>query len=284
MTSYRITGPLPESADPILLVGLDGWVNAGRAATSAAEFLAGEGPVVVSWDPDALFDYRASRPTLTFEQGVLADVEFPELVLHRRRLGGRDLLVLTGTEPNWGWRRLAGEVAELAAGLGVVRYVSLGGIPWAVPHSRPVTMITTATDPSGMADGDERPEGSLRVPGSATSVIEGEVARRGIPTMGLWARVPHYVGTAFVPAAHALVEAVLARTGLELDTSSLAASASEQRAEIDAIAASRPDVQALVQRLEGMVDDRPPVSGEDLAAEIERFLRTRDDGPFGDER
>ncbi|NIR38492.1 MAG: PAC2 family protein, partial [Actinobacteria bacterium] len=129
MTSYRITGPLPASADPVLVVGLDGWVNAGQAATAAAAFLAGEGPAVVEWDADDLFDYRASRPTLSFEQGVFVAVEYPQLVLRRNRVGDRDLLVLTGTEPNWNWRRLASEVADLAGTLGAAEYVSLGGIP-----------------------------------------------------------------------------------------------------------------------------------------------------------
>ena len=130
---------------PALVVALDGWVNAGSAGTLAAGALAEGGEIIASFDGDSLFDYRLSRPTLDFEEGVLERVTWPELVMARRPTEHRDLLVLTGTEPSWNWRRLAADVSDLAVRLGVVEHVSVGGIPWAAPHTRPVTMITTAS-------------------------------------------------------------------------------------------------------------------------------------------
>jgi hypothetical protein len=267
--------------DPLLVVGLDGWVNAGDAATTVAEVLADDGPVVAEFDSDALFDFRATRPTLTFDQGVFRDISYPALELRRRSTPQRDLLLLSGAEPNWNWHRLASDVVEIAQTFGVVGYVSVGGIPWAAPHTRPVAIITTSTDPGALLPGEERPEGTIQVPGSATSAIEYAAAGAGIPTYGFWARVPHYLGTPFQAAALALVERLDTRFGLGLDLTDMAARAAEQRVEIDAVAQARPEVQAMVERLEAMVDDHPPVSGEELASEIERFLRDRGGETFG---
>ena len=280
MRLSRIVDAAPLE-EPLVVVGLDGWVNAGDAATTALEFLAGDGPVVAEFDGDALFDFRANRPTLTFDRGVFRDISYPTLELRRRKTAGPDLLLLTGTEPNWNWRSLAADVVEIAKTFGVSGYVSVGGIPWAAPHTRPVAIITTSTDPGGFEPGEERPEGIIQVPGSATSAIEHAVAEAGIPTFGFWARVPHYLGTSFRAAALALVERLDTRFGLGLDVTDLATLAAEQRVEIDSVAQARPEVQAMVERLEAMVDDQSPVSGEELASEIERFLRDQGGETFG---
>jgi hypothetical protein len=259
---------------PALVVALDGWVNAGSAATTAAVTLAEDGEVIASFDGDALFDYRLTRPVIDFEDGVMERVAWPSLDLIRRRLPGRDLLVLTGTEPSWNWRRLSAELADLAVHLGVVEHVSLGGIPWATPHTRPVSMISTASTRERAAD--DHPEGLLRVPGSAVSIIEHAVAEQGIPTVGFWARVPHYVGTEFAAAALALVERLEVHLGVEIPTGDLVDEVAQQRAQLDAVVAARPDLVTMVGRLEELVDHQEAVSGEELAAEIERFLRAQE--------
>lgn len=270
MALYDLDDPGPLRS-PALVVALDGWVNAGSAGTLAATALAEGGDVIASFDGDSLFDYRLSRPTLDFEEGVLERVAWPEMVMIHVRLEHRDLLVLTGTEPSWNWRRLAAEVSDLAVRLGVLDHVSVGGIPWAAPHTRPVTMITTASEASLVAG--EHPEGLLRVPGSAVSVIEHAVASREIPAAGFWARVPHYVGSEFHSAALALVERVAVHLGIEVGTADLAAEVESERERLDLAVASRSELRTMVTALEELVDHQEEVSGEELAAEIERFLR-----------
>jgi predicted ATP-grasp superfamily ATP-dependent carboligase len=265
-----------ELTAPVLIVAFDGWVNAGNAGTAAAEHLMGDGTTVGSFDADRLFDYRASRPTVLFDDGVMGDIEFPQVVLVHRDAGARDLLVLTGIEPNWSWRALSGEIAALAVEVGVVEHVSLGGIPWAVPHTRLTSMIETASSGELLTADADHPEGILRAPASMTSTIERAVADRGIPTRGFWARVPHYVGATYFPAAVALVEKVSTHLGISLPYGSLIDDAAEQRRRLDEILEAQPDVRAVVERLEAMNPDDEP-SGEELAAEIERFLQQRGD-------
>lgn len=267
-----------ELESPILVVGFDGWVNAGDAAIGATRFLADEGDEVVRFDSDVLFDYRDVRPTLRFLEGVPQGIDLPEVAMTHRRHGERDLLVLTGPEPSLGWKALCAAVAEISLRVGVVEHISVGGIPWAAPHTRPISIITTASDSSRLPATSEHPQGLLTVPGSATSAVEQAMIGAGIPSIGFWARVPNYIGATFHGAALALVERVGLHLGVTLDTASLAAEAAEQRIQLDAIAEGRPEVKTIVERLESLVDDTPPVSGEQLASEIERFLRSQGEG------
>jgi hypothetical protein len=223
-------------------------------------------------DPDQLFDYRVSRPTLDFVEGAMTRLEWPELGIRHLHASGTDLVIVAGTEPNWNWQRLGKELAATALDLGVREQVSLGAIPWATPHTRPVQIMSTASDPARLSAEVEMPSGLLRVPAAAVSALEYQLASAGVPTVGFWARVPQYVGVEYPAAALALIERLSRHLGSELPTASLEAAAHEQRHQLDAVSASRPEVKAMVEQLEAVVD-AGRVSGEELAAEIERFLK-----------
>jgi PAC2 family len=261
----------PELRKPALVICLNGWVNAGSAATLVAGTLGGE--ELANAEPDLLFDYRVTRPTLDFIEGVMTSLVWPSISMRWLALPERDLLILSGTEPNWNWKRLGNEMAHLAVELGVTEQVSLGGIPWAWPHTRPIQIIATASDRAHLPDSDERPEGLLRVPSAAVSAIEYMIGGTGIPTVGFYARVPQYVGVEYPAAALALIRRLERHIGTELPKGELEDQANLQRAELDSVSASRSDLKNMVDQLEAMVDAAKSVSGEELAAEIERFLR-----------
>lgn len=277
MALYELDDP-GTLDDPVLVVAFDGWVNAGEAGTRAAATLAEGGEVIARFDADALYDFRATRPTLQFFEGVMMEVAWPEMTMTLARHGERSLLVLTGTEPNWHWQQLGHDVADLGRRLGVLEHISLGGIPWATPHTRPITTIVTASDRSRLDPTDEHPDGLLRVPGSAVSTVEHAVAAAGIPTIGFWARVPHYIGAAYHAAAIALIERASLHLGVHLPLGELPAAAAEQAEQLATVAAGRPEVATMVEQLETLVDQQGVVSGEQLASEIERFLRERESG------
>ncbi len=263
-------------AAPVLIVAFDGWVNAGDAGTLAASVIAAGGAPIARFDPDQLYDYRASRPTVTFVEGVMEQIEWPQMTLAHVSHAGRDVLVLHGTEPNWRWQRLGAEIADIARRLDVVEHISLGGIPWAAPHTRPVTTIVTASDRSRVDPDAAHPEGRLEVPGAAVSAVAHAVAATGVPTVGFWARVPHYIGTAHYAAALALIERVGVHLGIEFPVGDLVTDAADQMEQLNAISDGRPQIKALVEQLETLVDQEEGVSGEELAGEIERFLREQD--------
>lgn len=261
--------------DPVLVLCLDGWVNAGSAASLVASTLGGS--LVAAGDPDLLFDYRVSRPILDFEEGAMTRLAWPELGIRHLSAGGTDLLVVSGTEPNWNWQRLGRELAAVAIEWGVRQHVSVGGIPWATPHTRPVQIMTTSSDRAHIPPSADLPIGLLRVPAAAVSALEYQVGSAGIPTVGFWARVPQYVGVEYPAAALALIERASSHLGVDLPTGYLAEAANEQRDQLDAVMVTRPEVRTMVEQLEGAVDAARSVSGEELAAEIERFLRQQGD-------
>ena len=275
---YHRIGHEPLIA-PALIVAFNGWVSAGGAGTATAEHIAANAMEVASFDSDLLYDYRVNRPTLEFTEGIIDTIEWPTTRVRSRRIDGRDLLVLTGPEPNWHWKAFGDAVADLAVDLGVVQHVSLGGIPWAAPHTRPTIVVTTSSRRDLLSDDANFPEGVLRVPGSAASIVERAVADRGIPTVGFWARVPHYVAGIYHPAVVTLVERVSRYLGVNLPLGSLVDDAADQRRHLDTALDEQPNVREIVTRLEELYDASGEMaSGEEIAAEIERFLRERTTG------
>jgi len=283
---YEMTADEPFMA-PVMVGAFDGWIDASAAATAAAATLAETGEVVARFDGDALYDYRARRPVLDVVDGTLARLEWPELTVRSVDAGGRHLLILTGPEPDYHWRALGTDVLDLCLRVGVVQWVSLGAIPAAVPHTRPVPVLATASR-EGLLHEDETqgPQGLLRVPGAALSTLELAVSGTGIPAVGFFAQVPHYVGGPFAIASIALLEHLGRHLGVDLPLGTLIADAQEQRDRLDAAVAADEDAGAYLQRLEGLAGEERSTSGDELASEIERFLSERsheggdDTGPF----
>jgi PAC2 family len=269
---------------PILVASFDGWVDAGTAGTLAAQQLLGDASrVLATFDADQLFDYRARRPTLDIVDGTLQSLEWPELTLRSARLGDRDLVVLTGPEPDFRWHELSSDVTHLVRELGVSTWISLGAIPAAVAHTRPVPVLGTASVrgllPEGVSQG---PEGRLRVPSAVLSVLELGVAQSGIPCVGFFAQVPHYLSAAYPQAAIELLSHVGRYLGYEPPLGELPMQALETRALLDAATAADERTKAHVERLEEMADQARLPVGDDLIADIERFLRDRGSGDRGD--
>ena len=277
---------LDESAlpdKPVLVAALDGWVNGGEAGTLAAEQLASNGRVVATFDGDRLFDYRSRRPTLDVIDGRLAGLEWPRLALTATQIEDRNLLVLTGAEPDFAWHALADDVSALAKRLGVTSWVSLGAIPSTVPHTRPVPVLGTASTsgllPPGISQG---PIGHLRVPGAALSVLELAVSSGGIPALGFFAQVPHYASGSFPGAAIALLRCVGEYLAMEIPLGDLARQALETRALLDAATSRDERTRTYIAGLEEAADAAGTPSGDDLIADIERYLREGE--PGGGER
>ena len=270
-------GELPDDlVAPVLVVAFDGWVDAAGASSAAAEFLADGGRPVATFDDDALFDYRSRRPTLDIIDGTLHRLMWPALQIHHRSIGGRDVLILHGPEPDFRWKELGDAVGEFCLRAGVVQWVSLGAIPAAVPHTRPVPILANASRDGLLHETETKgPPGLLRVPSAALSAIELPVSET-IPTVGFYAQVPHYIGGPYAAASVSLLRHLARHLGVEIDLAPLTEEADEQRQRLDAAVAGDEDVRDILTRLEQTDDEELP-SGDELAAEIERFLRGQAD-------
>jgi proteasome assembly chaperone (PAC2) family protein len=282
MSLYQLTDG-GDLVAPVLVAALEGWVDAGSAGTTAAAQIAEGGRTIATFDADAIFDYRARRPTLDILDGRPTNLEWPELRVVAVRIGERDLAVLTGPEPDYRWRELSVAVVSLARELGAASWVSLGAIPAAVPHTRPVPVLATASEDGLLPEGIRRgPEGRLRVPSAALSVLELAVSSAGIPAVGLFAQVPHYVSGGYPTASIALLTALGRHLGVEFAVGQLATRALERRNLLDAATATDEATKAHVERLERIADESGLPAGDELIADIERFLREGDDGDGSD--
>ncbi len=278
---YQFTRPVDLVA-PVVVAALEGWVDAAGSATSALDHLGDDSEIVVRFDGDALFDYRSRRPALDVLDGKLTELSWPEITLRHKSVEGRDLLILSGPEPDLSWQKLATEVAEISVRLRVERWISLGAIPAAVAHTRPVPSLATASQ-SGLLGQDEQPgpEGLLRVPSAALSVIELAVSRAGIPAVGFFAQVPHYVAGPYPAAAAALVERVGRHLGLSFPLGELAQEAEAHRTRLDELVAQQPEAREYLERLESLSGEERLPSGDEIATELERFLRGESSGGEG---
>ncbi len=282
--------------DPALILALDGWTDAGEGGTTAARHLLDRFPAhpLGRFDPDALYDYRDRRPALEIDRGRLRDVRWPELMVQHLTPGsGPDLILVTGPEPDLGWRALARDLIALADRYGARRYVGLGSVPGPLPHTRPVQLVCTSSDPGLLARLGASHE-QMVVPASAQVAIEAELAAHGLTTLGMWVRIPHYVAGPYPEASRALLERLSAHLGTDVDLSDLDRDIEENRKRLDVASTSSDEVREHVAQLErlydaesvgaagplgidtqrgGPITDVEVPSGDELAAEIERFLR-----------
>ncbi len=273
MALYRLTDP-GGLEGPVVVVAFDGWVDAGSAATHATKELAGAGHIVVEFDGDQLFDYRSRRPTLEIQDGRPERLTWPTLTMRHRRIGERDILILTGAEPDFKWHRFSAAAVEIARQLEVTEWISLGAIPAAVPHTRAVPVLGTASKPDLLRGGVQAgPEGLLRVPAACISVVDIAVSRAGIPAVGYFAQIPHYVSGPYPGASVELLRTLGRHLDIEPPMGDLEDLAGALTKRLDTAATLDESTRNYVARLETMVDESRQPAGDDLIADIERFLR-----------
>lgn len=279
MTTFEMTNEPTDVVAPALIVSFEDWVDGGQAGTTAARSIADGGQVVGTFDPDGLYDYRSHRPTLDIVDGTPKQFAWPQMTLTRRSLPERDLFVLTGPEPDYRWKEFAKSVLELALHIGIVQHVSLGAIPAAVPHTAPTPVMMTGAGDDIVNTADPI-QGLLRVPAAAVSLIEWTLAESGIPAVGFWAQVPHYANP-FAAGAIALIRRVEAHLGVAIGAGSLEQDAATQAGALRQIFNDNPEAKEHLERLEGLVGDQPVPEADNIAEEVERFLRNQRRGDQG---
>jgi hypothetical protein len=276
----------PELDEPMLVLALEGWIDAGLAAASAAELLCDQldTVTVARFSTDDLLDYRARRPVAHLSDGVLRGLTWPEIELRAATDGaGNEMLLLVGAEPDRLWHRFTDEVVTLALDFGARMCVGLGAYPFAAPHTRSPRVACTASTPS-LAEGTFL-RASLDFPGGIQAAIEQGCDERGIPAVGLWAQIPHYVpaNMPFPAGSVALVEGLSQLGNLSLPLGDLSARAEATRNRLDELIAQNPEHVEMLHQLEAAWErSEPPQptmglsdlpSGDELVAELEEYLR-----------
>ncbi len=274
-------------ARPVLVVSLEGWVDAGMGASAAVAELLSSSTLtpIAEFDTELLIDQRARRPVARLEDGVTTELTWPAItVTAGKDRVGADVVYLTGPEPDFRWPTFITDVVDLTRALGVRMVVGLGAFPAPAPHTRPVRLASTVPPQSAdLAGRVGSVHGTLEVPAGVQAALEVALGAAEIPVIGLWARVPHYVSAMPYPeASAALIEGLCSVTGAVLDSSSLRAAGEASRRQVDELIGSNPEHLDMVRRLETAVDSEAPdplglggnvPSGDEIAAELEQFLK-----------
>ena len=276
----------PVVQDPVLVVCLEGWVDAGLGATTALAALLGSGETepVVTFNGEHFLDQRARRPVARIVNGVTTELTWPRTVVRQGRdAEGRDILFLVGPEPDFHWRAFTDAVVGLARSWRVRLVVGLGAFPAPAPHTRPIRLAATApSESSYLIERVGIVQGELEVPAGVMAALEVAFGQAGTPAVSLWARVPHYVaGMPFPEASAVLVEGLAGIAGLTLDSTALRRAADSSRRQVDELIAGSSEHEAMVRKLEESIDasEGNPMgveevpTGDEIAAELERFLR-----------
>ena len=287
-------GALPPG---VLIVGLGGFIDAGNVQSLLVRHLleASTAQVVASFDLDQLLDLRGRRPLMIFEKTKYIGYDDPALLLHQLKdRDGTTYYLLAGPEPDYQWERMIEAIRVILAHLRNPLVVTAHGIPMAVPHTRPVGLTAHATDESLI--GERNPIfGQVTIPSSLAALLELRLGETGDSALGFAVHVPHYLAQAdFHDGALTALNAIVDATGLNLPNDALVQAAAEGRAQIEAEIAQNPEIAAAVEGLERQYDNfleasekpnlltpqaNPIPSADELAADVEQFLRSVSDEP-----
>jgi proteasome assembly chaperone (PAC2) family protein len=274
---------------PVMVAAFGGWNDAAAAASNAVVFV-GErlgARRVAAIDPESFYDFQATRPLvdLTSDE-TMSRIVWPEVEILAARVpdGRRDVVLVAGAEPSMRWRTFCRLLLDVARDLGVTRVVTLGSLLADVVHSHPVRITGMASDPGFIADlGFRIP--SYAGPTGIVGVLHNAASEAGFETVSMWAPVSHYAaGLTNAKGSLALVQALDTVAGIQLDVSELEEAASTFESQVARAVDAEPRLRALVEQLEDAAaradedaaPDRIP-TGDELAEELERFLREMDE-------
>jgi predicted ATP-grasp superfamily ATP-dependent carboligase len=268
---------------PVIIAAFEGWNDAGEAASGVINHLslAWQATPVGAIDPEDYYDFQVTRPVTEVAEGKTERLVWPttRLLAAKQEATGRDLLLVSGIEPNMRWRGFCSELVTSFSELGIELVVLLGALLADSPHTRPVPVAAAASDPALAADLRAEPV-DYKGPTGIVGVLQHACADAGIPAVSLWASVPHYVAQPPCPKATlALIRGVEDVLDVSLPLADLPQEARAWERGVDELAEQDTEVADYVRTLEEAKDatDLPEASGDAIAREFERYLRRRRD-------
>ena len=283
----------------MLVVAFEGWNDAGEAASGAVKTLQSvlDLSPIVEIESEDYFDYQFNRPVVANDEDGVRKIVWPSVTLFGPTSDASadadvesNIFLLLGTEPSRGWKSFSAQIVATLKDSGITGIVMLGALLADVPHTRPISVFVSSENPLVRGDlaversGYEGPVGILTVLGEAAE-------NAGIPTLSIWASVPHYVHNAPSPKATlALIEKLEEIIDVKIPRGDLADDAATWESGIDALASEDEDMSTYIGQLEQARDtvDSPEASGEAIAQEFEKYLQQggegkSDGGSAGDE-
>ncbi len=270
-----------ELQDPVLLAAFEGWNDAADAASATLDHLAKvwQARTVAALDADDYYDYQVNRPTVHLVDGGLREITWPttRILVATPPAAPRDVVLVRGIEPNMRWRQFCEEILNVADELGTEMCVLVGALLADSPHTRPIPVTASATDPELAAALGFEPS-KYEGPTGVLGVLQDGCHQAGLPAVSFWAAVPHYVAQPPCPKATlALLRKVEDLLDIAVPLGELPEDARAWERGVDDLARDDSEVSAYVRSLEQARDaaDLPEATGEAIAKEFERYLRRR---------
>jgi PAC2 family len=270
----------------VLIAAFEGWNDAGEAASGVIEHLTAEwDPAAIGEiDPEDFYDFQVTRPVVELSGGKTERLIWPTTRLSRARPDAfdRDIVLVHGIEPNMRWRRFCDELVEGFTHLGAEMIILLGALLADAPHTRPVPVSGSVSEPTLAAELNMQPV-DYKGPTGIVGVLQQACGQAGLKAVSLWASVPHYVAQPPNPKATlALLRGIEDVVDITLPLADLPDQARAWERGVDELAQQDTEVAEYVRALEDQRDatDLPEASGDAIAREFERYLRRR--GNHGD--
>ncbi|MDH3681895.1 MAG: PAC2 family protein [Acidimicrobiia bacterium] len=286
--SDLIWNEIPELRRPMLLAAFEGIFDAAESATSALKWICdrANSTPIAEIDPETFFNFQETRPMARLAPDGTRVIDWPKTEIQAARTDStRDLVVMTGIEPHLRWNGFADYVVEVARRSGCEMVVTVGALVAMVPHTRPFAVTGSAQHPE-LVRRLNLSLPSYEGPTSLAGVINERLEQANVPVIALRVAVPHYVpGPPNPKATRALLRRLQHTTGVLTAYEELDQEVTDWSARVDQAVASDDESKEYVARLERQVDsdeERLP-SGDDLAAELEAFLRDQRPDENGDE-
>jgi len=275
---------MPDLVNPVMLCAFEGWNDAGDAASGAVLHLeeVWSATQIAEVDPEDYYDFQVNRPEVVFEEGVRA-ITWPttRLSVARIPLATRDVVLVHGIEPSMRWRSFTQELLGAARDLGVEMVVTLGALLADSPHTRPVPVSGSSSDAALALRHGYEPS-TYEGPTGIVGVLQEACVAAGIPSVSLWAAVPHYVAQPPCPKATlALLTRIEDLLDVPVPLGELPEEARAWQIGVDELASEDDEIAQYVRTLEEAVDtaELPEASGDAIAREFERYLRRRASDP-----
>jgi proteasome assembly chaperone (PAC2) family protein len=275
---------LPDLESPILIAAFEGWNDAADAASSVVDHLikVWGARVVAAIDPEDFYDFQMNRPAVGTNDAGMRKITWPSTQLSVCRPPGldRDVILLRGIEPNMRWRQFCAELLAGGQELGAELVVTLGALLADTPHTRPVPVSGTATEPE-LVDRLKLEESTYEGPTGILGVFQDACVQLDIPAVSFWAAVPHYVAQPPCPKATlALIGRLEELLGTAIPLGDLPEESRAWERGVDELAEEDDEIGDYVRALEETRDtaELPEASGEAIAREFERYLKRRETG------
>jgi proteasome assembly chaperone (PAC2) family protein len=284
MSEITWTTPLTGLRDPIVVSAFRGWNDAASAATAALAYVAGklDATIVGTIDPEDFYDFQATRPMVDLTDPDHHTLTWPDVEILVGHADSRDVVFVVGSEPSMRWRTFCTLLIDASLSAGATTMVTLGAFLADTPHTRPPRLTGMSSSPE-MLEGLHLQEPAYRGPSGIVGVLHQMAMDRGLTGISLWAPASHYAaGITNAKAALALVHVLERATGVPVDTTELHASSAAYELQVSRAVESDPRLAELVRQLESASDEDLEFdpgalpSGDELALELERFLRDRE--------